>query len=1248
MKTTPIRQKSYSTLQLPKAIAIAVAVAWPSSLLLAQSSNTEDDQDEDLFELSPFEVEAGENQGYRATSSLAGSRLKTQLKDVASAISVVTEEFLTDTASTDLKDILVYQTNAEVSGIGGNYYGTNADDGGYRNEMLVNPQRGTRLRGLNQADITRNYFTSNLPTNAYNTSRVDIQRGPNSILFGLGSPAGIINGSLKDPYMEDSGGAFEIGFSSYGSHREVIDVSRPLIDDVLAVRFIAMNDEQKFRQDHTFNEDQRFYGSLRWQPKLADGIFTQIDLRGEVGKIDANRPVATTAADFVSNWWKVGQRFMYEPLTSNGTPQDPDLTQHPELRHFFAGAPGREWWNGTPATIYQDPNSGRVGNGTLDAYRQRDGNPWGGLSGLTNPNYDEGGDGPWIKNTAEYYAGNPIVSQLISEYESASGESFNGFGAGLWPTQMILDGPLSFIDQTIQGPNKSEYNEFDSLELSFTQTYLDGDLGINLGYYDETYESGRTNAIDSNRVTIDVNANLRGGYTNPDAGRPAVYGGNGGNDSIDTVETLRATAYYKFRPGEATGNDFIGKLFGEQTFTAVYTDEKTTNFGANFSLYAWDVDTYNRPFNGSENYGGTWSVHYLGDDLSDFSSFNSIPDSAIQGLNAVHQPGSSNNVLSFDYENSQTWRTGTANVLNYRENKDLLYNWAWAGYNTTQSTSFVWQGRLLNDAIIPLFGWREDDYESWNRPGPSIENGARDATHNYVKPFAPSWNYDGLDPDITAKAQRTSWGVVVHADQLLDLFGAEMPKGTEFSVFYNDSNSFRPSDLGIDNYGNQLPYPSGETKDYGFRLSLLNNKLELRTTWYETNQKNTTISDPTGMVFWAKAAIVRTVDGMAMETWGSSQDRYEQPTPEWLVNQWFLGEGYDESVMNQPIPANWRDQLSTLVNQPLRIRSGAVPGSPNYVEQGDINPETGLPYLGPLLTADEKEYRHAWFDARSDAEWFRPLDPEWVASKDFQKVEDDYYLWEQNPPSGQLLTNDLASEGVEIEITANPTERWRLTFNASKNEATRANILPDWAEFVDSMVPVWFDGFNSTQSEVDQLNYWTIDGYADVRHWYSNQSYSGLGETLGGRIMNAVYAPYQNLRSAEGQGVNELRTWRFNFITNYQFAEDGPLKGFNAGGAIRWQDKAAIGYYPKYNEQASIWVTDVDRPIYGPTEENYDVWVGYQRPLNDKIDYRVQLNIRNLFADDDLIPIMANPDGTIAQARIPAKTTWTLSNTFSF
>ena len=43
-------------------------------------------EDEDVVILSPFVVDASQDQGYRATSTLAGSRINTNLRDVAQSI----------------------------------------------------------------------------------------------------------------------------------------------------------------------------------------------------------------------------------------------------------------------------------------------------------------------------------------------------------------------------------------------------------------------------------------------------------------------------------------------------------------------------------------------------------------------------------------------------------------------------------------------------------------------------------------------------------------------------------------------------------------------------------------------------------------------------------------------------------------------------------------------------------------------------------------------------------------------------------------------------------------------------------------------------------------------------------------------------------------------------------------------------------------------------------------------------------
>ena len=1222
--------------------ALALATASALTAQPAEAPAVDSEEEEVPLELSPFEVTSTQDTGYAATSSLAGSRLNTQLRDVASAIQVVTTEFMQDTGSTNLQDLLVFTTGTEVAGIGGNYYGGNADDNAYRNRMLANPQSGTRVRGLNTADLTRNFFLTSIPMDAYNTSRVDIQRGPNSILFGLGSPAGIINNTLKDPLLQEISGEAQVRYGSYDSYRMVLDANVPLIKDTLGFRVIGLNDHEKYRQDFTFNKDRRIYGALRWQPRLAPSIYTQFDIKGESGRISANRPVSVTAADFITNWFgPLNKYLMYDPLTSNGIPQEPDGTQHRELSHYFAGAPGRDWWNSSPATIYQDPSSAMIGNGALDAYRQRDGSPWGGLSGVTNPNWDEGGTGTWNKNTAAYFANNPVIAQLISNFESTTGRTFSGFGPALWPTQMILGGPLAFVDRTLAGPNKEEWNNFDNIDLSFTQTYFDGRLGINAGYYEESYRSGWANAISTNRVSVDVNATLRDGSANPDVGRPYIVSPSGGNMTKEDRESWRATAYYKLDPADYLGHDhFLSKLFGEQTFTGTVSSQRYENFSRDFNLYAWDARSYGIPLLNSSNHQGWWGLHYLGDSLQNVPSFDAIPGSAIRGVSATHTPGAANNALVWN-NNTSTWHNANVGILNWHDHLENLYTNTAQGFDETDSTAVVWQGKLLNGAIVPLFGWRRDKYERWDKPAVLIRD-----QYNTPLPFSPDWDYSTVTP-LTADEQRRSWGVVLHTNPILEMFGQSLPRGIQLSLTYNDSNSFRPSEVGRNIYGDQIAAPSGETKDYGVLVTALDNKLSVRVNWFETAQKNTTL--PSGpSFFWAKAGIARTMNTLAQETWGSWSPDGSQTAPEWLVNKWFFGDSYDTAVAGQPLPADWRNQLDTLVSQPLRIRGAAVEGSSNYVPQGALNPDTNLPYLAPPLTADEVEYRQAWFAARSDAEWFRPLEGNWVAAEQFEKISgDDYRIWGESPPAGQKLTNDLVSKGTEIELTANPTPNWRLTLNAARIKAVRSNILPDWAGFVAANRELWFDGYNNNPGGPSQLNYWTIDGFADLRHWGGTTAYSSAADTFGGRMMQDVYGPYVNAIAGEGVSVSELRKWRVNFVTNYTFSS-GTLKNVNVGGAVRWQDKTAIGYLPQYNEEADIWVTNVSNPYFGPSETNYDFWVGYRRALSDKVTWEIQLNVRDLFADDDLVPIQANPDGTIAQVRIPSETTWMITNTFRF
>ncbi|HNY42829.1 MAG TPA: TonB-dependent receptor plug domain-containing protein, partial [Bryobacteraceae bacterium] len=174
--------------------------------------------EEEVVVLSPFEVTADSQNGYTATDTLAGTRIRTDLRDVGSSLSVITKGFLQDVGATNSATLLQYTTNTEVSGTLGTYAGLGNGQTLSETNTLRNGGANQRVRGLAAADTTRDFFTTDIPWDSYNVERVDIQRGANAIMFGLGSPAGIINASVNNAGFTNKGQA-EFRYGIYGSER---------------------------------------------------------------------------------------------------------------------------------------------------------------------------------------------------------------------------------------------------------------------------------------------------------------------------------------------------------------------------------------------------------------------------------------------------------------------------------------------------------------------------------------------------------------------------------------------------------------------------------------------------------------------------------------------------------------------------------------------------------------------------------------------------------------------------------------------------------------------------------------------------------------------------------------------------------------------------------------------------------------------------------------------------------------------
>ncbi len=172
---------------------------------------------------------------------------------------------------------------------------------------------------------------------------------------------------------------------------------------------------------------------------------------------------------------------------------------------------------------------------------------------------------------------------------------------------------------------------------------------------------------------------------------------------------------------------------------------------------------------------------------------------------------------------------------------------------------------------------------------------------------------------------------------------------------------------------------------------------------------------------------------------------------------------------------------------------------------------------------------------------------------------------------------------------------------------------------------------------------WTGLG-GDIRQVPTNPS-TGVGASW----QNLFYRPYLLQTLLDGSNAPEIRPWRANLVTRYDFTT-GRLKGVMVGGSYRWQDRVVIGYRSivKNLQGVDTETYDINDPYYGPTDDAIDLWVAYRRKIGKRIGWRIQLNLQNAFERPQLIPINVQPNGTPAAYRIREGMTWTLTNTFSF
>ena len=317
------------------------------------------------------------------------------------------------------------------------------------------------------------------------------------------------------------------------------------------------------------------------------------------------------------------------------------------------------------------------------------------------------------------------------------------------------------------------------------------------------------------------------------------------------------------------------------------------------------------------------------------------------------------------------------------------------------------------------------------------------------------------------------------------------------------------------------------------------------------------------------------------------------------------------NIFREPIPSSggegedWGFSLNLLDNR-LIIKV-------NMFETAQINSINGsVNFLSSWGIQSVERQLYGYLN-RNDrlAEWVHPLGDEDPNNPGF----DANYL----KPSNVGDVNDFVSEGTEFEMIYNPTKNWRIAFNVTEVETVQANSASDLARYRDERLPYLQQFFDENRNASQTWGEW---------YWIR------------------IGKPLANAEAANGKVSTALARYGANLVTNYRFTSD-TLKGFAVGGSVRWREGATIGY-PDI-EVDGIVRSDLDNPFTGPDLFNVGLHASYSRPIFDnKVDWKVQLNIQNLWGDDELSSIRVNPNGVTAAWRVGRERFYQLSNTFKF
>ena len=227
------------------ATAPATASAAPASTLAPVEPEA------DVVVLTAFEVSSEKDNGYLKTNAATATRIGMEIQKVPMNISVISRDFLDDTNTRSLMDLLRYTAAAS----GDNRYAMRRPG----NEST--PQGAFTMRGFAVNTLMRNGVFRYISYNLDNIDRVEVVKGPAAVFFGQGYPGGVVNYVTKQPVFVKTPSTFKYSVNDNSGHKVVADIN-VLLNKKASFRLVGAWDDTQGERRFEFRKNINLTPSL--------------------------------------------------------------------------------------------------------------------------------------------------------------------------------------------------------------------------------------------------------------------------------------------------------------------------------------------------------------------------------------------------------------------------------------------------------------------------------------------------------------------------------------------------------------------------------------------------------------------------------------------------------------------------------------------------------------------------------------------------------------------------------------------------------------------------------------------------------------------------------------------------------------------------------------------------------------------------------------------------------------------------